>query len=137
MVMSHGYTWFGKSLQVLDNLWKMNIVITMDIDPDLLDQIPLPQELLEQTPEPVLVFLMQLLAENQLLRARIVQLEAENQALLARIEQLEARLNQNSSNSNKPPSSDSRSRPKRKRPPRLKKGPDAGARASASSAFAR
>jgi len=71
----------------------MNIVITMDIDPDLLDQIPLPQELLEQTPEPVLVFLMQLLAENQLLRARIVQLEAKIQALHARIEQLEARLN--------------------------------------------
>ena len=77
----------------LDNLWKMNIAITMDIDPDFLDQIPLPQELLEQTPEPVLVFLMQLLAENQLLRARIVQLEAKIQALHARIEQLEARLN--------------------------------------------
>jgi len=33
----------------------MNIAITIDIDPDLLDQIPLPGKLLEQTPEPVLV----------------------------------------------------------------------------------
>ncbi|MEW6233684.1 MAG: IS66 family transposase [Chloroflexota bacterium] len=70
------------------------------MDLELLDHIPLPRELLEHTPEPVLVFILQHMAENQLLRASVAQLEA-------RVEQLEAKLNKDSSNSNKPPSSDS------------------------------
>lgn len=72
----------------------------MAMNLEFLDQIPLPRELLEQTPEPVLVFILQHMAEIQLLRASVAQLEA-------RVEQLEAKLSQDSTNSNKPPSSDS------------------------------
>jgi len=47
-----------------------------------------------------------LLAENAELRARVASLEATVERLLARITELEARLDLNSSNSSKPPSSD-------------------------------
>ena len=45
-------------------------------------------------------------AQNQELVKRISELKAENKALSARVSELEARLNQNSRNSNRPPSSD-------------------------------
>src|SRR3990167_4731346 len=45
-------------------------------------------------------------------RARIEALEAENKALRERIERLEARLNQNSRNSSRPPSTDPPGAPK-------------------------
>jgi len=48
----------------------------------------------------------QLRAENAVLREQVGNLVLVNQKLLERIEKLEARLNQNSKNSSKPPSSD-------------------------------
>lgn len=65
-----------------------------------LSAIPLSAELLSRTPPEVIELLLRLLPENQALRTEITHLRA-------RIEELEARLNKNSSNSSKPPSSDS------------------------------
>ena len=62
--------------------------------------IPLAPEILSRTPAEVVELLLRLLADNR--------------ALLARVEELEAKLNKNSSNSNKPPSSDSPFSPKPK-----------------------
>ena len=64
-----------------------------------LSAIPLSAEVLSRTPPEVIELLLRLLAENQALREEVKQLRA-------RIEELEAKLNKNSSNSNKPPSSD-------------------------------
>lgn len=64
-----------------------------------LSAIPLSAEILSRTPPEVIELLLRLLAENQALREEVIRLRA-------RIEELEARLNKNSSNSNKPPSSD-------------------------------
>lgn len=61
--------------------------------------IPLDAEILSRTPPEVIELLLRLLAENQALREEVKMLKA-------RVEELEAKLNANSSNSNKPPSSD-------------------------------
>jgi transposase len=65
--------------------------------------IPIPGDILTQTPKLVVEFIQALMAEREEERERLL---AEIQGLRARIERLEARLNQDSSNSNKPPSSD-------------------------------
>jgi transposase len=52
-------------------------------------------------------------AENEFLRGQIADLQAENAALEARIAELERRLDLNSNNSNKPPSSDGLKKPNR------------------------
>lgn len=58
---------------------------------------------------------------------QLAELQAQNTLLLARIEELESRLNKNSSNSNKPPSSDGLSKkPKRKPAFGRKKGKKQG-----------
>jgi len=62
--------------------------------------ISLAPEILRRTPPEVIELLLRVLEENRLLRHQLVLLQA-------RVEELEAKLNQNSSNSNKPPSSDS------------------------------
>lgn len=48
----------------------------------------------------------ELLAENAVLKEALVRVEAALAQAMARIAELEARLNQNSTNSSKPPSSD-------------------------------
>lgn len=66
----------------------------------------LPQDVVLNTPWPML--------------ALVHKLNEENQYLKARLEQLEAKLDQDSSNSNKPPSSDSPFKPKSKKPKNTK-----------------
>src|SRR5271170_5906383 len=53
-----------------------------------------------------------LIAENAGLKAEITELKAENAEIRARMTELERRLNQNSSNSSKPPSLDGFKKPK-------------------------
>ena len=76
--------------------------------------IPLAPEILDRTPSEVIELLLRLLEENQALKAVGYALREENRLLRqqltllqARVEELEARLNKHSTNSNKPPSSDS------------------------------
>lgn len=70
------------------------------------------------TPEPVRQYILQLEAAITLMQEQIKEL----QKLEGRLEQLEARLNKNSRNSSKPPSSDSPySKPKRSRKAKSKK----------------
>lgn len=112
------------------------------------DSIPLAADLLSRTPPEVRDFLGRVLAENQdlrtegerlraeldLVRTEVERLRAEGKLssaeadrLQAQVEKLEAKLNQNSSNSNKPPSSDSPftekpDAPKKEKKPRTRKG---------------
>jgi transposase len=65
-----------------------------------LSEIPLNEDILNQTPPETIELLLSLLK-------RLAELEAENAELKKRIVELETRLNKNSSNSDKPPSSDS------------------------------
>jgi transposase len=82
-----------------------------------MDARTLPPELLAGLPLAVAEFIQAILAENARLRQ-------ENAALRARVADLEAKVNQNSTNSSKPPSSD---RPGVKRaPPRPASGKKAG-----------
>jgi transposase len=82
-----------------------------------MDARALPPELLAGLPPAAVEFIRAILAENARLRQ-------ENEALRARVADLEARLNQNSTNSSKPPSTDS---PAVKRaPPKPKSGRKAG-----------
>jgi transposase len=74
---------------------------------DLLSQIPLDANILSRTPPEVIELLLRLLAENQALREENQMLRQEIALLCTRVEELEAKLNKNSSNSNKPPSTDS------------------------------
>jgi transposase len=76
--------------------------------------IPLAPEILGRTPPEVIELLLRLLEENRVLREENHALREENRLLRqelailrARVEELEAKLNMNSSNSSKPPSSDS------------------------------
>jgi len=77
-------------------------------------KIEIPKEDLDATPKSVLLFLKSildenriLLDENRILREQVLSLSEVNAVLEKRIEALDARLGKNSSNSNKPPSSDS------------------------------
>lgn len=71
------------------------------MDPRNFDDITLSREVLEKTPVPILIsIVLYLVEQNRLLQELIDKQQAH-------IEQLEAKLNQDSSNSNKPPSSDS------------------------------
>ena len=63
-------------------------------------EIPLNAEILSRTPPEAIALILNLLE-------RVEKLEAQNAALEKRILQLESRLNRKSTNSNKPPSSDS------------------------------
>ena len=63
-------------------------------------EIPLNAEILSRTPPEAIALILNLLE-------RVEKLEAQNAALEKRIVELEARLNRKSTNSNKPPSSDS------------------------------
>ena len=81
---------------------------------DFRTSIPLAPGIISQTPPAVIELLMQLWEENRALREENRALREENHmlrqqlaTLLARVEELEVKLNQNSSNSNRPPSSDS------------------------------
>lgn len=83
------------------------------IDPKLLPAgYEITEEDLRQTPPRVIRLLVYLLTRIQIL-------EEENAQLKKRVEVLEARLNQNSANSSKPPSSDS---PYAKKPEKKEKG---------------
>ena len=75
--------------------------------------IPLDADILSRTPPEVIAFILSLLEKIRVLEARV--------------EELEAKLNKNSSNSNKPPSSDSPfaerpEKPKKAKKPRKRKG---------------
>jgi transposase len=77
-------------------------------------EIPLTAEILSRTPAEALDLILHLLDRVAKLEAHITVLETQNTALMAqnaalekRIVELETRLNRKSSNSNKPPSSDS------------------------------
>jgi transposase len=74
---------------------------------NLHSSIPLAPEILNRTPPEVIELLLSLLE-----KVRILEIQ---------VEELKARLNQNSSNSNKPPSSDSPFPPKPPRPQKAKK----------------
>ena len=80
------------------------------------EEIPLGEELLRQTPPAALALIQTLLEKVLALEARIEQLEVHNQ-------ELEALLKANSSNSNRPPSSDNPFKPK---PPRNSSGKRGG-----------
>ena len=89
--------------------------------------IPLEPEILSRTPPEVIDLVLRLLAENHALREENCLLRQELALLRARVEELEAELRENSSNSNKPPSSDSLfakrpEMPKRTKKPRTRKG---------------
>ncbi len=70
------------------------------MEPNIFEKYSLSKEILEKMPVSVLVSIILYLVEQ----VRLLKETVEKQQLL--IEQLEAKLNQNSSNSNKPPSSD-------------------------------
>ena len=89
--------------------------------------IPLNPEILSRTPPEVIELLLRLLAENHALKEENRMLRQELVILQKRVEELEAKLNENSSNSNKPPSSDSPfakrpTMPKKAKTPRKRKG---------------
>ena len=96
--------------------------------------IPLAPEILSRTPPEVIELLLRLLEENCALREENDALRKENLSLRkhlailqARVDELEVKLNQNSSNSNKPPSTDSPflqkpDPPKKVKKPRIRKG---------------
>lgn len=93
-------------------------------------EVPLSEEDLRQTPPAALALIQNLLEKVQALEAwieqqeaRIKQLEMRNAKLQARNQQLEAQLKVNSSNSNRPPSSDSPFKPK---PPKASSGKRGG-----------
>ena len=100
-------------------------------------EIPLSEEILRQTPPAALALIQTLLQEIQALRERLDKLEAHNTQLEERNAKLEARvveletrnkelealLKANSSNSNRPPSSDSPFKPK---PPKISSGKRGG-----------
>lgn len=88
---------------------------------DLLSHIPLDADILSRVPPEVVEFLLRLLAENHALREENRMLRQEIGILRIRVEELEAKLNKNSSNSHKPPSSDSPFRKKAEEPKRTKK----------------
>jgi hypothetical protein len=69
--------------------------------------ISLSAEVLSRTPPEAIDLIVRLLAQVDALRGLTVAAEARVKELAARVEALEAKLNKNSSNSNKPPSSDS------------------------------
>ena len=76
----------------------------------LSQNIPIPEEDFRQTPKSFIEFVQGLLEERERLLTVI-------QGLKARIERLEARLNQDSSNSDKPPSSDNPFKVEKTEPP--------------------
>ncbi len=69
-------------------------------------EIKISDEDFNATPKSVLSFLKSLLEECQELKKQADSLSELNASLQKRIEELEAKLNKNSSNSDKPPSSD-------------------------------
>ena len=69
--------------------------------------IPLSAEILSRTPPEAVELIVRLLAQVDALQGLTAAAEARVKVLAARVETLEAKLNKNSSNSNKPPSSDS------------------------------
>jgi transposase len=75
--------------------------------PKDLSVIPLSAEVLSQTPPEAIALIVYLLKRVEMLEAQNAALGAQNAAHESRISELEARLNKNSRNSNKPPSSDS------------------------------
>jgi transposase len=87
--------------------WKEEIIRV--VDPNLLQKYEITEEDIRNTPPRVLSLLAALLEEVAFLRKRV--------------EELEARLNKDSSNSSKPPSSD---KPFKKKPPGEKKGKAGG-----------
>ena len=70
-------------------------------------EIPLTAEILSRTPPEALALILNLLERVERLEAQNAALIAQNVALEKRIAELESRLNRKSTNSNKPPSSDS------------------------------
>src|SRR5215216_669914 len=88
------------------------IATTLPRAPDRWATVPAPD------PAPLLELVATLRRENAALQAENAALRAQNAALQVRIRDLEARLDQNSSNSSRPPSSDpSHVRPKRRAAP--------------------
>jgi hypothetical protein len=77
------------------------------------EDIEISEEDLAATPPAVRKLLSLLLGEVTRLRKRCEELKGEAAALRHRVEQVEAKLGENSSNSNKPPSSDSPYKEKR------------------------
>jgi transposase len=75
--------------------------------PEQLSSIPLSAEVLSRTPPEAIELIVRLLAQIDALQGLTVAAEARVKVLEARVEALEAQLNKNSTNSNKPPSSDS------------------------------
>jgi transposase len=75
--------------------------------PEQVSSIPLSTEVLNRTPLEAVNLIVLLLAQVDALQALIEGAEARVKGLEAKVETLEARIKKNSSNSNKPPSSDS------------------------------
>jgi len=72
-----------------------------------LSEIPLSAEILNQTPPEAIALILYLLERVERLETQNAALAVQNTVLEKRIVELETRLNRKSSNSNKPPSSDS------------------------------
>ena len=70
-------------------------------------EIPLDAEILSRTPPEAIALILHLLERVAKLEAQTAALVAQNAALEKRVVELETKLNRKSSNSNKPPSSDS------------------------------
>ena len=83
--------------------------------------VPLSAEILCRTPAEVIEFLLRLLEENRGVKEENHILRQQLSLLQSRVEELKARLNRNSSNSNKPPSSDSPFTPKPETPKKVQK----------------
>jgi transposase len=79
-------------------------------------QLPIPAELWEQIPPPAQAALLAVFAT---LHERLNQLEQQNQLLTRQVQELRDQLNQNSTNSSRPPSTDG---PAFKRPPPKPRG---------------
>src|SRR5450756_1708897 len=71
----------------------------------------------EQGPETVVAVLLELAAQNALLRREVAELSEANRRLEIRVADLEERLNRNSRNSSTPPSQDPPGVPERRRAP--------------------
>jgi len=71
----------------------------------------------EQGPETVVAVLLELSAQNALLRREVAELSEANRRLEIRVADLEERLNRNSRNSSLPPSQDPPGAPERRRAP--------------------
>jgi transposase len=73
---------------------------------NLFPEIDIPEKDLQSTPKSVRDFLLFIVEEHRFLLEQVTTLVEEKNSLVRTVEELKTRLGKNSSNSNKPPSSD-------------------------------